>query len=61
VDLVKFKGLIAAYWIGKIATQIAYYSMYDIPKKTLFKVGSYFMNLLFVLFAIANSLLLIYY
>ena len=25
-------GLIAAYWIGKVATQIAYYPMYDIPK-----------------------------
>ena len=44
-------GLIAAYWIGKVATQIAYYPMYQIPHKTLFKIGSYFMNVLFVLFA----------
>lgn len=52
-------GLIAAYWVGKVATQIAYYPMYDIPKKTLFKVGSYCMNTLFVLFAIVNTLLFI--
>lgn len=44
-------GLIAAYWIGKVATQIANYPMYQIPQKTLFKIGSYFMNVLFVLFA----------
>ena len=44
-------GLIAAYWIGKVATQIAYYPMYQIPQKSLFKIGSYFMNALFVLFA----------
>jgi len=44
-------GLIAAYWIGKVATQIAYYPMYQIPQKTLFKIGGYFMNTLFVLFA----------
>ncbi|MDX1766945.1 MAG: hypothetical protein R3294_02765 [Arenibacter troitsensis] len=43
-------GLIAAYWIGKVATQIAYYPMYQIPQKTLFKIGSYFMNVLFILF-----------
>ena len=53
-------GLIAAYWVGKVATQIAYYPMYDIPKRSLFKVGSYFMNSLFVLFAIVNTLLFIY-
>ena len=52
-------GLIAAYWVGKVATQIAYYPMYDIPKKRLFKVGSYGMNLLFIVFAIVYSLLLI--
>lgn len=44
-------GLIAAYWIGKVATQIAYYPMYQIPQNTLFKIGGYFMNALFVLFA----------
>ncbi len=53
-------GLIAAYWVGKVATQIAYYPMYDIPKRRLFKVGSYFMNALFVLFAIVNTLLFIF-
>lgn len=53
-------GLIAAYWVGKVATQFAYYPMYDIPKKTLFKIGSYFMNTLFILFAIVYSWLFIY-
>ncbi len=45
-------GLIAAYWVGKVATQIAYYPMYDIPKKMLFKVGGIGMNTLFISFAI---------
>lgn len=52
-------GLIAGYWVGKVATQIAYYPMYDIPQKRLFKLGSYGMNTLFVLFAIVNTMLLI--
>lgn len=52
-------GLIAAYWVGKVATQIAYYPMYDIPKKTLFKYGGYGMNLLFVLFAVVFCLLFV--
>ncbi len=52
-------ALIAAYWVGKVATQIAYYPMYDIPKKFIFKWGGYGMNLLFVLFAVVYSLLLI--
>lgn len=52
-------GLIAAYWVGKVATQIAYYPMYHIPKRKLFKVGSYFMNTLFVLFAVVNTSLFI--
>ncbi|MGJ8592513.1 MAG: hypothetical protein ACSHXF_08190 [Aquaticitalea sp.] len=52
-------GLIAAYWVGKVATQIAYYPMYDIPKKQLFKIGGYGMNMLFVFFAIIYSLLFI--
>ena len=52
-------GLIAAYWVGKVATQIAYYPMYEIPKRKLFKFGSYFMNTLFVLFAVVNSILFI--
>lgn len=45
-------GLISAYWVGKVLTQVAYYPMYEIPKKLHFKVGSYFMNFLFVLFAL---------
>ena len=57
---VALTGLIAAYWVGKVATQIAYYPMYDIPKRALFKVGSYFMNTLFVLFATTNTLLFIH-
>ena len=52
-------GLITAYWVGKVATQIAYYPMYEIPKKKLFKIGSYGMNGLFILFAIVYTLLLI--
>ncbi|MCA0153984.1 hypothetical protein [Winogradskyella vincentii] len=43
--------LIAAYWVGKVITQIAYYPMYQIPQKLIFKIGSYFMNFLFTLFA----------
>lgn len=53
-------GLIAAYWVGKVATQIAYYPMYNIPKQTIFKIGSYFMNTLFTLFAIVYTWLLVY-
>ncbi|WP_452228625.1 MULTISPECIES: hypothetical protein [unclassified Lacinutrix] len=52
-------GLIAAYWVGKVLTQIAYYPMYDIPQKKIFKIGSYFMNTLFVFFAVVYSLLVI--
>lgn len=57
---VALTGLITAYWVGKVATQIAYYPMYDILKRKLFKVGSYFMNTLFVLFAVVNTILFIY-
>jgi hypothetical protein len=53
-------GLIAAYWVGKVATQIAYYPMYDIPKKQLFRWGGYGMNALFVLFAVVYSLLVVH-
>jgi hypothetical protein len=53
-------GLIAAYWVGKVATQIVYYPMYQIPQKTIFKIGSYFMNFLFTLFAAVYTWLLIY-
>ena len=56
---VALTGLIAAYWVGKVATQIAYYPMYDIPKRKLFKFGTYVMNTLFVLFAVVNSALFI--
>jgi len=52
-------GLIAIYWIGKVATQIAYYPMYEIPKKMIFKIGGYCMNTLFCLFAIVFTWLLI--
>ena len=44
-------GLIAAYWTGKIITQLAYYPMYQIPKKRIFRIGEYGMNALFILFA----------
>ena len=57
---VALTGLIAAFWVGKVATQIAYYPMYEIPKRLLFKIGSYGMNTLFVLFAIVNSLLFVH-
>lgn len=53
-------GLIGGYWVGKVATQIAYYPMYEIPQKPLFKVGSYFMNTLFVLFATVFTALFIH-
>lgn len=57
---VAITGLIAAYWVGKVATQIAYYPMYEIPKKLHFKIGSYCMNALFILFAVVYTLLLIH-
>lgn len=53
-------GLIAAYWVGKVITQIAYYPMYQIPQKAIFKTGSYFMNFLFILFAVVYIWLLIH-
>lgn len=57
---VALTGLIAMYWVGKVATQIAYYPMYQIPQKNIFKIGSYGMNTLFVLFAIVNMMLFIH-
>ena len=45
-------GLIAAYWTGKVLTQFSYYPMYEIPKKTIFKIGEYLMNTLFITFAL---------
>lgn len=53
-------GLIGAYWIGKVITQFAYYPMYQIPQKTIFKIGSYGMNFLFGFFAIIYTLLFIH-
>ncbi|KPM32544.1 Hypothetical protein I595_962 [Croceitalea dokdonensis DOKDO 023] len=52
-------GLIGAYWVGKVATQIAYYPMYQIPQERIFKVGSYFMNGLFTLFALVYTWLFV--
>lgn len=56
---VALTSLITAYWVGKVATQIAYYPMYQIPQKPIFKIGSYFMNFLFILFAVVYSWLLV--
>ena len=53
-------GLIGMYWVGKVATQIAYYPMYTIPQQPIFKIGSYFINTLFVLFATVYTLLFTY-
>jgi len=53
-------GLIAAYWVGKVITQIAYYPMYQIPQKLIFKLGSYFMNFLFTLFAVVYTWLFLF-
>lgn len=53
-------GLIGAYWIGKVITQFAYYPMYQIPQKRIFKIGSYGMNFLFGFFAMVYSLLFIH-
>ncbi|MEM1258662.1 MAG: hypothetical protein AAGH81_09040 [Bacteroidota bacterium] len=53
-------GLIGAYWVGKVATQFAYYPMYQIPKRMLFKLGSYGMNGLFAFFAIVFTILFLH-
>lgn len=50
-------GLIAAYWTGKVVTQFAYYPMYEIPKRAIFKAGEVLMNMLFILFAVVFLLL----
>ena len=49
---VAISGLIAAYWTGKLITQFAYYPMYDIPRKPIFKIGEVAMNGLFSLFTL---------
>ena len=54
---VALTGLIAAYWTGKIITQFAYYPMYQIPSKLIFKIGEIVMNILFILFAATFILL----
>lgn len=56
---VAITGLIAAYWTGKIVTQFAYYPMYQIPSKLIFKIGEIVMNALFILFAATFILLFI--
>lgn len=53
-------GLIAAYWIGKLATQVAYYPMYEIPKKWIYKAGEIGMNTLFILFAVVFTWLFVH-
>jgi hypothetical protein len=49
---VAITGLIAAYWTGKVITQFAYYPMYQIPNKLIFKIGEVLMNTLFITFAV---------
>ena len=49
---VAITGLIAAYWTGKLITQFAYYPMYEIPNKLIFKIGEVLMNTLFITFAV---------
>jgi hypothetical protein len=49
---VAITGLIAAYWTGKVITQFSYYPMYQIPQKTIFKIGEALMNTLFISFSI---------
>ena len=53
-------GLIAAYWVGKVITQFAYYPMYTIPAGALFKWGGYGMNALFGFFAVLYALLVVH-
>jgi hypothetical protein len=53
-------GLIGAYWTGKVFTQFAYYPMYEIPKKWIFRIGEVGMNSLFIGFAVIYLLLLVY-
>jgi hypothetical protein len=48
---VALTGLIAAYWTGKVATQFSYYPMYQIPKKTIYRIGEVLMNVLFISFS----------
>lgn len=56
---VALTGLIAAYWTGKVITQFAYYPMYQIPKKPIFRVGEILMNIMFIAFALIFILLFV--
>lgn len=53
-------GLIAAYWTGKVITQFSYYPMYQIPNKTIFKIGEVLMNTLFISFSLVFICLFLY-
>lgn len=53
-------GLIAAYWTGKLITQFAYYPMYQIPRKIIFRFGEFAMNGLFILFTVVFIWLFVY-
>ena len=57
---VAITGLIAAYWTGKVFTQFAYYPMYQIPNKLIFKTGEVLMNTMFISFAVIYILLFVY-
>ena len=56
---VALTGLIAAYWTGKVITQFAYYPMYNIPKKRIFKIGEVLMNTMFIAFSLIFILLFV--
>ncbi len=49
---VALTGLIAAYWTGKVITQFAYYPMYQIPRRTIFRIGEVLMNTMFIAFSL---------
>ncbi|MCB0765178.1 MAG: hypothetical protein KDB84_10765 [Flavobacteriales bacterium] len=53
-------ALIAAYWVGKVITQFAYYPMYTIPAGAVFKWGGYGMNALFTFFAVLYAILVVH-
>jgi len=57
---VALTGLIAAYWTGKLITQFAYYPMYEIPKKRIFKIGEVLMNTMFVAFSLIFILMFVF-
>lgn len=52
-------GGIGLVFTGKVITQFAYYPMYQIPEKTIFKIGEIGMNFLFISFALIFLLLFI--